>query len=146
MLISEEAARRYWPGQDPLGRTVEVGVNFGRGRFGGEVVGVVGDVRHEGLEKESCPQVYVPFTQALGGRMTVVPRTTVDPLSLVGRVREEVKAMDAQLPLGNVRPLEALVGDALSQPRFYMLVTAGFAVLALLLAAVGLSGVIAHAV
>ncbi|NTX08569.1 ABC transporter permease [Myxococcus sp. CA040A] len=146
VLISEEAARRYWPGQDPLGRTVEVGVNVGQGRFGGEVVGVVGDVRHDGLEKASFPQVYVPFSQGTLGRMTVVVRTKADPLSLVGRVREEVRALDAQLPLGNVRPLEALVGEALSQPRFYMLVTAGFAVLALLLAAVGLSGVIAHAV
>ncbi|WP_141326046.1 ABC transporter permease [Myxococcus sp. AB025B] len=146
VLISEEAARRYWPGESPLGRTVEMGINFGLGRFGGQVVGVVGDTRNDGLEKASFPQVYVPFSQALYGKMTVVVRTKDAPLSLMSQVREEVRALDADLPLGSVRTLEDLMGEALSRPRFYMLVTTGFALLALLLAAVGLSGVIAHAV
>ncbi|MCP3100235.1 ABC transporter permease [Myxococcus sp. K15C18031901] len=146
VVISEEAARRYWPGEDPLGREVEISASYGKGRFGGRVVGIVGDVRHEGIEKDAFPQVYVPFAQALGSRMTVVLRTQDDPLRLAGQVREEVKALDSSLPLGNVRTLEALVGGALAQPRFFMLVTTSFAVLALLLAAVGLSGVIAHAV
>ncbi|WP_342375303.1 ABC transporter permease [Myxococcus stipitatus] len=146
VLLSEEAARRYWPGQDPMGREVEVGADFGNGRLGGRVVGIVGDVRHEGLSKAPFPQVYAPFTQALGGRMTVVLRTKDAPLTLAEPVRAEVRALDASLPVGNLRPLEALVGEALSQPRFYMLVTTAFAALALTLAAVGLSGVIAHAV
>jgi len=146
VVISEEAARRFWPGVDPLGREVELGVNYGQGRFGGRIVGIVGDVSHEGIEKDPFPQVYVPFAQALGSRMTVVLRTQGDPLRLAAQVREEVKALDSGLPLGNVRTLEALVGGALAQPRFFMLVTTSFAVLALLLAAVGLSGVIAHAV
>jgi predicted permease len=146
VLLSEEAARRIWPGEDPIGRTVEIDANFGNGRFGGQVVGVVGSVRHDGIAKEPPPEVYVPFAQARSNMMRLVVLTEGEPLSVASRVRAEVHALDKDLPAANVRDMEAVVSEAVAQPRFYMLLVGVFAGVALLLAALGIYGVVTHAV
>jgi predicted permease len=146
VVISEETARRYWPGEDPVGKRVEIGIDFGAGQFGGEVVGVVADVRHEGMAADLFPSTYVPFHQGRANNMLVVLRTAGDPLALVAAVREEVRALNKDVPVGNVRTLEAIVGSAVAQPRFYLLLVGLFAVVALVLAALGIYGVVANAV
>jgi predicted permease len=146
VVISEEAARRYWPGEEPLGRTVEIGMSFGNGPMGGQVVGVVGDVRHQGMATEPFPEVYVPFGQARANDMSLVVRTAGEPLALASSVRAEVRALDKNLPVVHVRTLETLLGDAVAQPRFLMALVGTFAALALVLAAMGLYGVVTFAV
>ncbi|MCI0672571.1 MAG: ABC transporter permease [Myxococcaceae bacterium] len=146
VLISEEAARKYWPNEDPLGRTVEVGIDFGNGEFGGTVVGVVGSVRYLGMTREPFPEVYVPYPQARGSTMAFVLQTEGEPLALAADVRREVRAPDASLPVANLRTMESFLGDAVAQPRFYMMLVAVFAALALTLAAIGIYGVVTHAV
>jgi putative ABC transport system permease protein len=146
VLISEEAARRYWPGEEPLGRTVELGMSFGNGMMGGEVVGIVGDVRHQGVAKEPFPEVYVPYGQARASDMSLIVRTEGEPLALAASVRAEVRALNKDLPVANVRALETIVGDAVAQPRFLMALVGIFALLALMLAALGLYGVVTFAI
>jgi ABC-type antimicrobial peptide transport system permease subunit len=114
--------------------------------MGGEVVGVVGSVRHLGIAKEAPPEIYVPFSQGRPNTMRLVVLTEGAPLALAARVREEVHALDKDLPVSNVRDMEAVVGEAVAQPRFYMLLVGVFAGVALLLAALGIYGVVTHAV
>ncbi|OJT17558.1 permease [Archangium sp. Cb G35] len=146
VVISEEAARRYWPGEDPLGRTVRLGMNFGNGDMGGQVVGVVGNVRHQGIAKEPLPEVYVLHPQGSPNDMSLVVRTGGEPLALAPSVRAEMRALDKNLPVAHVRTLENILGDAVAQPRFLMVLVGTFAGLALVLAAMGLYGVVTFAV
>jgi putative ABC transport system permease protein len=146
VLINEEAARRYWPGQDPVGRTVEVGIDFGNGEFGGRIVGIVGNVLHGGLSKEPFAEVYVPFTQARGNEMSIALRTSMDPMQLAPSVRREIRSLNKDLPVAMMRTLDQIRGEAVAQPRFFMYLVAIFAVLALVLAAIGIYGVVNAAV
>lgn len=148
VLLSEEAAKRYWPDGDALGRTVEVGVSFAEGQdsFGGVVVGIVGDTRFLGASRPLFPEVYVPFAMGAPGSMNLVVKTAGEPLALASMVRAEVRAMDKGLPVANVRTLEAIVGGSVAKPRFYMLLVGAFAGLALVLAAIGIYGVVSNAV
>jgi predicted permease len=146
VLLSEEAARRYWPGESALGRTVEVGVSLGQGTFGGTVVGVVGGTRFLGVAREVFPEVYVPYAQGASGNMHLVVRASGAPEALVPALRAQVRALDASLPVANVRTLEGVVGGSVARPRFYLTLVGLFALLALSLAALGIYGVVSHAV
>ncbi|MBF5043558.1 ABC transporter permease [Aggregicoccus sp. 17bor-14] len=146
VLLSEEAAKKYWPGEDPIGRTVDIGVDYGKGGFGGVVVGIVGNTRFTAPNKEPAPEAYVSFAQAWSNDMSLVVHTNGDPLALAGAVRAEVRGLNKGLPVANVRTLDAMMGSAVSQPRFFMLLVGVFAGLALLLAAIGIYGVVTHAV
>ena len=146
VMISEEAARRYWPGEDPIGRTVAIGVDFGMGEMGGEVVGIVGNVRHTGLAEDLFPEAYVPFEQAQIGDVTLLVRTTGDPAALANLVRSTVRGMDPDVPLANMRTVESILQESVAEPRFFMLLVSSFAALAVILAALGIYGVVANAV
>lgn len=146
VLLSEEAARRYWPGEDPLGRSVDIGVDYGKGGFGGVVVGIVGNTRFVAPSREPEPEVYVSFAQAWSNDASLLVHTSGDPLALAAAVRAEVRNLDRNLPVANVRTLDAMMGSAVAQPRFFMLLVGVFAGLALLLAAIGIYGVVTHAV
>ncbi|HEX7049883.1 MAG TPA: ABC transporter permease [Longimicrobiales bacterium] len=148
VLISESAVRRYFPDEDPIGRRITLGWGRGPGRpnVGGVIVGVVGDVKQFELAEEQSAVVYVPHAQVPVGGMTLVVRTAVPPLTLAGAVRREVGALDADLPIAELRTLEQLVARSISQPRFYMLLLAVFAGVALALAAIGTFGVMTYAV
>jgi putative ABC transport system permease protein len=148
VLITEAAARQYFPGEDPLGKTITLGWGRGPGkpRVGGQVVGIIGDVKDSGLDEADPPQLYVAFHQWPVQAMSVVMKTSVSPESLADAVRREVSAVDPNVPAGNVRTLEQIVARSISQPRFYMALLTAFAAVALILAAIGIFGVLSYAV
>jgi putative ABC transport system permease protein len=146
VLISQETARRYWPNEDPIGQRMLTGFSRGSAKMGGEIVGIVGDVRQFGLDDAPTAHAYVPSDQWPLDEVTVVMRSTTSPAATLAAARTVVRELDPELPLYDVAPLADMVADSLAQRRFYLLLLAGFAGVALLLAAVGIYGVIAYSV
>jgi putative ABC transport system permease protein len=145
VVINEAMARQYWPNEDPIGKRVKSSIDgWSKQR---EIVGVVKDVRYTALDTEARSQMYFSFDQgfALSNR-ALVARTEGDPLSFVTAVRGEVKALDKDQPISNVHTLEELVTGSVATRRFNMALLAAFAGLALLLAAVGIYGVMSYSV
>jgi len=143
-VINETMARKFWPGEDPVGKRLNMGNPATSPWI--TVVGVVGDTRNSALEKEPYPQVYLPAAQFRQRSMTFVARTSADPLSLVPAVRRELAALDKDLPLYNVRTMEQVLSESVARRRFQMILIAAFAGVGLLLAAVGIYGVISYSV
>jgi len=148
VLLSEAAAKKHFPNEDPIGKQIELGWGKGKGtpRAGGEVIGIVGDVKELGLDEEFPAEIYLPMRQWPIGRMTIVARTSVPPLSLAGAATQAVRELDANLPVADMRTVEDVVAESIAQPRFYMLLLAIFAAVALLLAAIGIFGVMSYTV
>jgi putative ABC transport system permease protein len=148
VLLTEAAAAQYFPGEDPIGRTITLGWGRGPGKplAGGAVVGIVGDVKDAGLHEADPPQIYLPYRQWPVQSMTVVLKTAVPPLSVTDAVRSEVRAVDPNMPVSNVRTLEQVLAMSISQPRFYTTLLSVFAGVALVLAAIGIFGVLSYAV
>jgi putative ABC transport system permease protein len=146
-VINETMAARYWPGQDALGKRFHLGT---LDQPWIEVVGIVRDVRRNAVVEDPRAEMYLPHAQFVrakdGGSpqlgMTLVVRADGDPLSLLPLVREQVRALDSDLPISDVRTLDAVTAAALAQPRFTTVLLGAFAALALVLAATGLYGVI----
>ena len=148
VLLSESAVRRYFPGEDPLGRWITLGMGRDPGmpRAGGEVVGIVGDVKWRDLGEDNLPTIYVPHAQFSAQSMEVLLRAAVNPLSLLPSVERVVHGLDPELPVARPRALEDIVARSVSKPRFYMLLLGAFAATALFLAALGIFGVMSYAV
>ena len=157
VLVNEALARRYWPGRSAVGRHVTV-VKSAQGRpdfgepFRGTVVGVVGNVRHYGLETDFVPEVYVPYTVTVWPRMSILARVEGDPSRLVAEVERAVRRVEPDLPLrgaslgAGVYLLQDLLRESLAYRRFLTGLLVAFAVPALLLAALGIYGVVAYLV
>ncbi|OJV40428.1 MAG: hypothetical protein BGO25_03660 [Acidobacteriales bacterium 59-55] len=149
MIVNEAFAKRYFPGEDVLGKKLKPGAL--NGMPGGpplrEIVGVVGNVRHFGVQREMPPAIYLPASQLPNWCcLRSVVRTSVDPMSLEPAVRRLVSSMDPNLPVTQVRTMDELFSLQLAQPRFAMILLGAFAGLALLLTVVGLYGVMAYSV
>jgi putative ABC transport system permease protein len=141
-IVNETMAKRYWPGASPLGRRVR----FSDQDIWREVVGIAGDVKHWGLDSPVNPEMYVPNTQFPAFALTWILQTNGDPLALVPLVQRHVKELDANLPLFQVRTMEEVAARSVERRKWMMMLLAVFAALALVLAAAGIYGVMAHLV
>ena len=144
-IVNETLARAVWPGEDPIGRGLKPG-DGNDDRPWITVVGVVKDLRRGDVKRPIRGEIYVCTLQRPPSTQTVVFRAAGDPSVVMPSIRRELQNIDPQLPLFRVTTLGAQVGDTLSQPRFQATLLAGFAGIALLLAAIGIYGVTAHAV
>jgi len=145
-VINEAFVRENFPGEDPIGQSVRVTVSLGYGSPTWRIVGIVGDVRSRGLQAETEAQIYMPHGQYGPGDLAVTVRSTPGAPPLLPVIREEVRAMDASLPLYQVETVEQALQRQIAPTRFYMILVALFAALAAVLAAVGLYGVVAYSV
>jgi len=144
-IIDETLARKYWPNEDPVGKRISFEGSDAEPRWR-EIVGVVGHVRHTGLEGESRVQYYVPHPQSPSASMFIVAQGEGDPSALPGPVRGVIRALDKDLPVYGVTTMGRLVADSLAQRRFSTLLLGVFAAVALLLAVVGLYGLLSYTV
>ncbi len=144
VLINESFARRHFPNEDPLGQRIRLAI---APNFVAEVVGVVGDVKHRSLDREAGPEAYVSYLQVPTPSMSLIVRATSgDPLRLVASVRQAVEQVDKDQPLDEVKPMAAWLDESVARQRFNLLLLAVFAAVALLLAAIGIYGVISYSV
>lgn len=144
VIVNQTLARQYFPGQDPLGQRLTI--NMKQENVPSEIIGVVGDVKHSGLDVEARPMTYWPHPELAFSSMTLLIRGTSDPLSMAAAVQREVKALDKDLPISEVRTMEQLLASATARARFVAVLLAIFAGMAMALAAVGIYGVMSHSV
>jgi putative ABC transport system permease protein len=142
-IISAELARRVFPGESPIGRRINLMTGPENFR---EIVGVVGDVKQQGLVRGSSPHVYEPFAQAPDRFMTLIVRSSSEPLGLVPAIRSKVAGLDQELPLQRVTTLDKVIANSIRQQRFTTVVLSAFAAVALVLAVAGLYGVVSYSV
>lgn len=144
VLINETLRRRFFPGEDPIGKRLNLSIGAPDWT---QIIGVVGDVKYNGMADEVQPAIYQPTTQEPAWDASLVFKTNLaNPLSLAPAVRNEIKKLDPDLPITRVATMEQRLSDAVAQPRFRTTLIALFAVVALLLACVGIYGVISYSV
>jgi predicted permease len=149
-IVNESFARQYFPGEEPLGHRMRpspparIWRNQRLTSF--EIVGVVRDVKFDGLAASAEPAYYLPASQAPLNDMTILVRTTSDPRAVISSLRRAVWAIDPNQPISNVNTLEQIVSASIAQPRLNMLLMVLFGGLALLLSAVGIYGLLSYAV
>jgi predicted permease len=145
MIVNDTFARRFFSGEEVIGKRIIPGE--GRQPVTREIVGVVGDIRHEGLDVEPSPEYYVPYEQTSVDDLTVVARTTGgNPTSIATPLRAVIRGMDKDQPVYNIRPMTQLLSESVAQRRFNMVLLSGFAILAMVLAGIGIYGVMSYSV
>jgi putative ABC transport system permease protein len=144
VVVNEAFVRKNLPGEDPLGKRVTIYMKDES--VPTEIIGVVGDHKHMGLDTEIEPMSYWPHAEQAFPFMTLVVRTKGDPGNITSAARGVIQGLDVEQPLADVRTLESLLSDSVARARFNTLLLTVFAVVALILSAVGIYGVMSYAV
>lgn len=142
VIVNQTFARRFWANENPLGKHIVVG----RGPAAAEVVAVAADVKNKGLDQDTQAQLYLPFKQLPWSDMNLLVRTAVDPKSMLSAMRAQINAVDPDQPITNIQTVDELMDKSRSQPRFTMLLLGTFSATALLLAIIGIYGVLSYSV
>ncbi|PZR72688.1 MAG: ABC transporter permease [Chthoniobacterales bacterium] len=142
-VINEMMARQHFPNEDPIGKRINITNGPDTWR---EIIGIVGDIKQYGVDKATSSQSYEPFAQVPFGSLNVVIRTGGSPAALLGAIRPAVYAVDKDQPIGAIRPLEEIMADSIARQRFAMTLLTVFSLVALVIAAVGIYGVMAYSV
>jgi putative ABC transport system permease protein len=139
VIVSEALVQKYFPNQDPLGKKITIDMKDQN--MPSEIIGVVGDVKHHGLDSTPRPTIYWPHPELVYNSMTLVVRSKADPVPLTSSIRAIVRSLDPDLPTGEVRTMEQWMSDSVAQARFNTLLLGVFSAVALLLALIGIYGV-----
>ncbi|MGI8432611.1 MAG: ABC transporter permease, partial [Chthoniobacterales bacterium] len=142
-IINEALAKQFFPNEDPIGK--QINVTNGPDTFR-QIVGIVGDIKQYGVDKDTTSQTYEPFSQHPFNTLNVILRTTGPATALTGALRPAVYAVDKDQPIGKIEPLEEIVADTISKQRFAMTLVAVFSLVALVIASVGIYGVMSYSV
>jgi len=143
-IINRALARRYFPGEDPIGKRVTTDDPRESSAVWLTIVGVVGDVRHRGLAEEPEPEMYVAHEQYPNRGMSFVIRVGLSPERIAPEVNDEIAALDPKLPIYNIRTMERMVSESIAQRRLSTMLFGVFAGIALVLASIGIYGVVSY--
>jgi predicted permease len=147
VLVNEALARQYWPDGDPIGRDIYLGAPDNRIFPRGTIVGIVGDTKDAGLSADALPTVFIPTGMMPTWRFfSYIIRTEVDPATLSAPVRAEIRALDASIPIRNMQTMDQILSSAVGPARWSMTLLGLFAAMALVLAGVGIFGVLSFTV
>jgi putative ABC transport system permease protein len=145
IIVNQSFAKKFWPNEDALGKRIVMGSMSDEPKWI-TIVGIVGDMRHFGLDIDPKPEMYVPFAQSGYSTAIYVVRSNQDPQILLAAIRREIQAIDLAVPLANVRSFENLIGDSVAPRRLAVVLLGVFAGVAVLLAGVGIYGVMSFLV
>jgi predicted permease len=145
-IVSRAFAEKYFPGEDPVGKVFEPGISDTRTKGKRRIIGVVGNTKRFDLTAAPSPEYFLPLAQCVAIPPAIVVRTSGDPMSLLGALREQVKQIDPNVPLFEVRTMGDYLSNATATPRFQTVLLTAFAGMALLLAAIGLYAILSYMV
>jgi len=148
-IVDEATARRYWwPDHDPVGRRLRIRLRFGQNPANqwSTVVGVVKNIKHDGLDVDGVPHLYVPLNQFVGRSLSLALRTSLPASTLETQIRGAIQSVDPGLPVFSVTSMDEVLNASLASRRFSANLVAGFAAVALLLASIGIYGLLAYMV